>query len=87
MLDAGGVRSYRELASALSIPESLLEVMLEDLARLGYLRSMADQCGTKCAGCHVSMCAISGGGKVWVLTEKGSRAAEAQSRETGSEHR
>lgn len=78
LLDDGGVRSYRELAAALSIPESLLEVVLEDLARRGYLRSMAAQCGTKCAGCHTSLCAVAGGGKVWVLTEKGSRAAEAE---------
>ncbi|MBN1660206.1 MAG: transcriptional regulator [Anaerolineae bacterium] len=77
LLHDGGIRSYGELAAALSVPESLLEVMLEELARLGYLRSMVEQCGPKCAGCHVSMCAVGGGGKVWVLTEKGGRAAEA----------
>jgi hypothetical protein len=75
LLHDGGIRSYGELAAALSIPETLLEVMLEDLARRGYLRSMAEQCGSKCEGCHVSLCAAGSGGKVWVLTEKGARAA------------
>jgi len=69
-----GVRRYRELAAALSIPESLLEVMLEDLARRGYLRAAVDQCGPKCEGCHASLCGIAAGGKMWVLTDKGARA-------------
>ncbi|HSJ57880.1 MAG TPA: FeoC-like transcriptional regulator [Anaerolineae bacterium] len=77
LLGDGGVRSYRELAAALSVPEALLEVMLEDLARRGYLRSVAEQCGSKCQGCHASLCGVAGGGKVWVLTEKGARAAAA----------
>lgn len=74
LLGEGGVRSYREMAAALSIPESLLEVMLEDLARRGYLRAAGEQCGPKCEGCHASLCGVGGGGKVWTLTEKGARA-------------
>lgn len=77
LLNDGGVRSYKELAEALSVPESLLEVMIEDLARRGYLRSAAEQCSTRCESCHVGVCAMGGGGKVWVLTEKGARAAAA----------
>jgi len=77
LLNDGGVRSYRELAEALSVPESLLEVMIEDLAQRGYLRSVAKECNARCEGCHAGVCAMGGGGKVWVLTEKGARAATA----------
>jgi hypothetical protein len=74
-LGRGGVQSYKELAARLSISPSLLEVMLEDLARRGYLRSVDGGCQGQCAGCSVGGCSIAGPGHLWVLTEKGSRAS------------
>lgn len=78
----GGVHSYKELAEALSVPLPLLEAMLEDMARLGYLRPAEAACPSgrqgdtgECRGCPLGGCSIAGRGRVWVLTEKGSRAA------------
>jgi hypothetical protein len=48
--------------------------MLQDLARMGYLRPVADGCEGQCAGCPLAgTCAIGGPARVWTLTEKGQR--------------
>ncbi len=79
-LGRGGVQSYQDLAGALSISEPLLEAMLENLARLGYLRSV-EGCSGSCHGCSVGSCSVQGQGRLWSLTERGLRAA---TRETDS---
>jgi hypothetical protein len=71
----GGVHSYEELAAGLSVSIPLLEAMLENLARLGYLRSAEATCGQNCHRCPLGGCSVSGRGRLWVLTEKGARAA------------
>ncbi len=71
----GGIHSYSELTERLSISQSLLEMMLEDLARLGYLRAVAEGCGQHCTGCTVGGCSIADPGRLWTLTEKGADAA------------
>jgi hypothetical protein len=54
------------------VSEELLEQMLQDLARMGYLRPVADGCEAHCAGCPMAeTCAIGGPTQVWTLTEKG----------------
>jgi predicted ArsR family transcriptional regulator len=73
-LAEGGVHSYRELAKRLSISPSFLEMMLEDLARQGYLRAVG-LCEGNCGGCSVGGCSIAGPRHLWVLTEKGNRAS------------
>jgi predicted ArsR family transcriptional regulator len=68
----GGVHSYADLARQLDVSEELLEQMLEDLARMGYLRPVAAGCEAHCAGCPMAeTCAIGGPTRVWTLTEKG----------------
>ena len=71
----GGVHSYEDLTRHLSISQPLLEMMLEDLARLGYLRRVGGDCGEHCPTCHSSGCAIAGPGRLWALTARGARAA------------
>jgi hypothetical protein len=75
MVAEGGVHSYEDLAKHLSISEPLLEMMLEDLARLGYLRAVEGGCGAHCSGCATNGCSIIGRGHLWALTAKGARAA------------
>jgi len=75
-LAAGGVHSYEELVTGLSISPEMLEVMLEDLARLGYLRAVETSCDNGCHGCPAGGCSISGRGRLWSLTAKGARAAQ-----------
>jgi len=74
-LTEGSVHSYEDLARRLSISMPLLEMMLEDLSRLGYLRSVDSDCGAHCTSCSVGSCSITGSGHLWALTEKGARAA------------
>lgn len=70
----GGVHSYEELAADLSVPVPLLEAMLENLARLGYLRLAEAACDQACESCPIGGCSVAGRGRLWVLTEKGARA-------------
>ena len=72
LLGQGGVHSYADLARQLDVNEELLEQMLQDLARMGYLRPVADGCEAHCDGCPMAKtCAIGGPTRVWTLTEKG----------------
>jgi hypothetical protein len=76
LVAVGGVHSYEELAAALSVSVPLLEAMLENLARLGYLRLAETACGENCHNCPIGGCSVAGQGRLWVLTEKGARAAD-----------
>ena len=68
----GGVHTYGDLARELGVGEALLRPMIEELAQRGYLRAVADGCGTQCAGCPLgNACALGGPARVWMLTEKG----------------
>jgi hypothetical protein len=71
----GGIHSYEDLAQHLLISQPLLEMMLEDLARLGYLRRVGDDCGERCLTCHSGGCVTMSPGQIWTLTSKGAQAA------------
>jgi Mn-dependent DtxR family transcriptional regulator len=76
MIAEGGIHSYEELAQRLSISQSLLEAMLEQLSRLGYLSAVQNVgCAEHCSSCRVGGCSVMGAGHLWTLTEKGTRAA------------
>lgn len=49
----GGVRSTADLARSMGVSEGLVRMMVEDMARRGYLVSLGDggACGSGCAGC------------------------------------
>jgi hypothetical protein len=70
----GGAHSYEDLIEYLSTSQPLLEMMLEDLVRLGYLRAVDGGCEGNCAGCSVGGCSVTGPGRLWTLTDKGVRA-------------
>jgi hypothetical protein len=74
----GGIHSYEDLTRRLSISQPLLEAMLEDLARLGYLRPVNEGCEEHCSACPIGRCSVAGPGHLWSLTEKGARAATRQ---------
>lgn len=77
----GGLHSYDELAARLGVPRPLLEMMLEDLARRGYLRPAGDGCAASCAACGRADCGSAGRGPagcaLWVLTAKGAALARS----------
>lgn len=76
MVAEGGIHSYEDLAHRLSVSQPLLEAMLEDLSRLGYLRAVQNGCEGHCTGCSVGGCSVVGRGRLWTLTDKGVRAAD-----------
>jgi len=72
LADQGGVHSYADLACQLDVTEELVGQMLQDLARMGYLRPVADECESHCVDCP--MANTSGTispTRMWTLTEKG----------------
>ena len=75
LVGEGGVRSYDELGAQLGVSRRLVEAMIRDLVRLGYLRPAIDACESSpaCrAGCALGGCST---GPLWTLTDRGARAA------------
>jgi DNA-binding Lrp family transcriptional regulator len=71
LLREGGTRRISDLAHELDTTPELVEAMLEDLARMGYVRRVAAQCSKRCKTCPMAeMCAAEGwsDGQIWVLT-------------------
>jgi hypothetical protein len=90
LLARGGVHTPAELAAELGVSESLLEQMLADLSRMGYLRPVLNPTclpspnghSVLCAQCPLSStCAVAGSGaRVWTLTDKALRRAKEVAR-------
>ena len=71
LLRAGGTRRVSDLADVLDTTPELVEMMLEDLARMGYLKPVSGGCGSGCSSCPMSgMCTVGGGERIWTLTDK-----------------
>ena len=49
----GGLHSHTDLARELGVSEGLVGQMIEDLARMGYLRPVAGNCQSQCTGCSL----------------------------------
>jgi predicted ArsR family transcriptional regulator len=72
-LRRGGTESLSGLARELGVSEALLERMLEDLARRGYLTQLNNGCPGQCARCAAaSLCSSGRPTRAWALTGKGS---------------
>ena len=83
LLATGGVHTPGELAACLGVSDGLLDQMLTDLSRMGYLRQVGDLAcapspatpSSQCGGCTlVRACAVGkSGGRVWALAGKALR--------------
>jgi hypothetical protein len=72
----GGARSSSHLSRQLDVSKGLLDGMLRDLARMGYLRPAKADCRACHRGCLCSgACTTGQTGRIWALTEKGRRAS------------
>lgn len=72
LLRAGGTRRVADLARELDTTPELVEMMLEDLCRMGHLKRVGGECGGKCAACPVAgLCAVGGDEQLWALTGRG----------------
>ncbi len=69
-----GVTSYDELAERASVSRPLLGAMLDEMARLGYLREVGEGCVAACSGCSMAGCSVLGAARMWALSEMGARA-------------
>lgn len=74
LLASGGAHTPESLARELGTSRDMVERMLADLARLGYLEPAGGACEARCAGCPIaSVCAVGTPQRVWALTEKARR--------------
>jgi hypothetical protein len=79
LLQAGGVHRVDDLARELDTTPGLVELMLEELARLGYLEPLTQPCSAACEGCAMSgLCAAGTGSRGWAV-----RNREQGDKETG----
>lgn len=82
-LESGGMHSVRTLARELNVTEPLVEAMLADLERMGYLKRVcASGCSGDCASCGLGAsertecnpaCGIVGSGQLWTLARSNER--------------
>jgi predicted ArsR family transcriptional regulator len=67
ILRAGGTHRVSDLARALDTTPALVEMMLEDLSRAGYVKPVAT-CTEACASCPLAnSCISTRPGKAWTL--------------------
>jgi hypothetical protein len=68
LLRKGGTHTLAELAQILRTTPSMVEAMLEDLSRRGYLRTQEGDCAGQCGGCPLgATCTVGGGGRIWTM--------------------
>jgi hypothetical protein len=76
-VSAGGVYSLPQLAIQLNISVELLESMIDDLVRMGYLKPVCTSCAEHCHDCpEANSCGTGSGGRAWTLTTSGKRIAK-----------
>ena len=79
LLAVGGTHTPETLARTMGVSRDMVERMIADLARLGYLRAAEGGCETTCAGCpSVNTCAVGSPQQIWTLTGKGRAAASPE---------
>lgn len=77
IIAAGGTHQLKQLARQLDVSEALLESMIEELVRLGYLQPLDGRCCGTCKACpSAGECALGFANRVWVLTEAGKKLAK-----------
>ena len=75
-LASGTAQTLAQLAVELGVDQELLEQMLLDLERAGYVRTLQAHCEGQCRGCDLwGLCGLTHGGRIWVDTDKGLRVA------------
>ncbi|MGB9593387.1 MAG: HTH domain-containing protein [Anaerolineae bacterium] len=73
-LSDGGSHTPETLARELGVSRDMVERMIADLERLGYLEPAGGACEAKCAGCpSAAVCAVGTPQRVWALTDKARR--------------
>lgn len=77
MLSYGGTQRLQDLAKELGVSSELLESMMDELVRLGYMQPVDAACAGSCeACCERATCGAGSRGHLWTLTERGQHAAQ-----------
>lgn len=71
------IATLEELAKRLSVSDGLVEQMLNDLARGGYIELIDMSCSTDCKCEGASICSMLQGKRLWRVTDKGFRLARS----------
>ena len=67
----GGIQSQAHIARELNVSEDLIAQMLLDLERMGYIRPLANSCGSHCEHCDLAAtCSDHEPVPMWTLTDK-----------------
>ena len=67
-----GTECSAELARRLGVSHALMENMLEELTRQGYLRAVVEGCSTPCERCPLhTACRFQRQARIWTLTPRG----------------
>jgi hypothetical protein len=67
-LQSGGTHTLSGLARELNTSETLVEMMVEELASRGYLQAANVSCTEQCTGCPTApLCVVGGATRVWTL--------------------
>lgn len=67
LMRQGGMQTTETLARRLGTTTALVEAMLADLERRGYVAQAGD-CGDGCSGCELAKgCSKQGGQKLWTV--------------------
>ena len=79
LLAGGTVHTFAQLAAELSLDQALVKQMLLDLERAGYVQTITGCAEGQCRSCDLQgLCALGQQQRVWIVTEKSSRAARAR---------
>lgn len=69
-----GIYSISTLARDLKVSEELVQLMIADLTRQGYLQPANKNCDYQCNSCPTrKICALMNTAKIWIVTQKGCR--------------
>ncbi|MBM4429691.1 MAG: hypothetical protein FJ026_04985 [Chloroflexi bacterium] len=78
LVSFGGAHSLKQLAQQLDTSEGLIESMLDELVRMGYLKSIAGNCHAACPDCPgANNSCLAGAGRLWALTDAGRKMVGA----------
>ncbi len=87
-LNSGEAYRPQKLAKELGVSIELLDSMMDELTRLGYLQRVEGTCATSCeACCQRATCVAGTRGRLWALTERGGHTRTARGEGAGRSFR
>jgi DNA-binding transcriptional MocR family regulator len=74
IVESKGIECSSELARRLGVSHALMENMLDELTRQGYLKAVVGGCSVPCERCPThTACLFRGQARIWALSPKGER--------------